>query len=559
MDLGNNVGMGKTLVVVSLDQVENTKSAIDIVEEINRRDFKSIKIFSFSKWKGTRHINGLKVLDCFRLDVKILNWLYGKTKFPYQINFHLRAQKFLAKCIHDIDKIQIISDSWEQERALIGILAFLSNKEECVIDSYRIEGGFPVFEFVRHSMGKKAIHVMPSWINCGSSTTFEIVRNEIMTLHVAPIEILVRPYTNRQVRLLRNSWQQYSKYPNQIMATPTLKARMRIGLNLLFNRKMRDSIIISNLTFYSSMRIPKFWSKKVKKINLSLCYVNHYFNLLLTEGLIGKKSKPLLILDTHDIQSNNYSEQNYVTKFTKRFNGLQQMLREEFTILTSADVIVFVNNQELEMYETSQKNPNQTLIHSIPISSTGTELKNQKTNSTILNINPKSLIVMSDNQANRASIDWFFREILTPNNLIFHVTIVGGIKEYVESRYDTTNIFKNVKCLGIVEDLENIYDEFEIVLVPIILGGGIAIKTLEAIRKNKVIISTKAGMRGIATTDLDWVAQTASDFHQIWSHAFNSIEFREKILEEVRQFRVELHERSYSQTLFPAILQALEG
>ncbi len=40
---------------------------------------------------------------------------------------------------------------------------------------------------------------------------------------------------------------------------------------------------------------------------------------------------------------------------------------------------------------------------------------------------------------------------------------------------------RGVQFLGVVEDLRTYYDECDLVLLPIVTGGGVAIKTLEAV------------------------------------------------------------------------------
>jgi FkbM family methyltransferase len=70
--------------------------------------------------------------------------------------------------------------------------------------------------------------------------------------------------------------------------------------------------------------------------------------------------------------------------------------------------------------------------------------------------------------------------------------IVGGISEsFANQEFDRVNF------LGMVEDLSLAYRRCDVILLPITNGGGIAIKTLEAIQYGKPIVATRHALRGL--------------------------------------------------------------
>ena len=72
------------------------------------------------------------------------------------------------------------------------------------------------------------------------------------------------------------------------------------------------------------------------------------------------------------------------------------------------------------------------------------------------------------------------------------LTIVGNINLSFESYRHP-----KVTFTGIVENLQNAYSQADVVILPITNGGGIAIKTLEAIQAELPIVCTAHAMRGL--------------------------------------------------------------
>ncbi len=71
-----------------------------------------------------------------------------------------------------------------------------------------------------------------------------------------------------------------------------------------------------------------------------------------------------------------------------------------------------------------------------------------------------------------------------------------------------------IDVIGRVEDLATFYGRVRIVLVPLLSGTGVSVKTMEAAIHGAAIVSTKAGLRGLALRHGVEVvlAETASGF-----------------------------------------------
>ena len=73
--------------------------------------------------------------------------------------------------------------------------------------------------------------------------------------------------------------------------------------------------------------------------------------------------------------------------------------------------------------------------------------------------------------------------------------IIGKEAPKVEQQFWSS--FEGVKYLGFVDDLEDVYQRSMAAVVPIYMGGGTCIKTLEAMAFSRMCISTPFGARGL--------------------------------------------------------------
>ncbi|MDR1284857.1 MAG: hypothetical protein LBJ88_01500 [Campylobacteraceae bacterium] len=94
----------------------------------------------------------------------------------------------------------------------------------------------------------------------------------------------------------------------------------------------------------------------------------------------------------------------------------------------------------------------------------------------------------SSNALNRVSINKFLYELskMGPHSSKFFINIGGSVCSYVEN-YDNLKIYKK----GYIENTADFYKNIDIVLIPMIEGTGLKIKTIEAIENLKPFAATK--------------------------------------------------------------------
>jgi hypothetical protein len=123
--------------------------------------------------------------------------------------------------------------------------------------------------------------------------------------------------------------------------------------------------------------------------------------------------------------------------------------------------------------------------------------------------NNKMLFVGTDFYGNTEGLFWFIENCIDKINA--ELIVVGRGMEKYRDRY----ISQNVKFIGYVDDIAEIYYQSDIVVLPIISGSGMKTKTCEALMYGKTIFGTDEAFMGYDALDLinnDWLCNTADDF-----------------------------------------------
>jgi glycosyltransferase involved in cell wall biosynthesis len=164
---------------------------------------------------------------------------------------------------------------------------------------------------------------------------------------------------------------------------------------------------------------------------------------------------------------------------------------EEQSVLSRFDVALAIQKQEYLLLQ--KMLPNKLLLlcpHSINVSYNYQKLNSIENNS-IKNIG----FIGADNEANRSGLKWFLEQVwpvVKQLNLIFY--IFGSVGEQFQEICNSDEAIKNMSS-----DLsqEEIYNMVDCMINPVFVGGGLKIKTLEALAYGKPIVSTKEGSVGI--------------------------------------------------------------
>lgn len=92
---------------------------------------------------------------------------------------------------------------------------------------------------------------------------------------------------------------------------------------------------------------------------------------------------------------------------------------------------------------------------------------------------------------NTKGLKWFCDDILPDVNI--HLTIVGAGMDKFAKEITNSN---QITLHSYVDDLSTFYENADFVLLPIISGGGMKVKTAESLKYGKYIIGTKEALEG---------------------------------------------------------------
>ncbi|MGQ9514517.1 MAG: glycosyltransferase family 4 protein [Thermoproteota archaeon] len=111
---------------------------------------------------------------------------------------------------------------------------------------------------------------------------------------------------------------------------------------------------------------------------------------------------------------------------------------------------------------------------------------------------------------NKKAADDILEKILPRLDSRFKMVFAGTICNYLANK----KLPKGVKLAGYIEDLSQLYGLVDIVILPITVGSGTKLKTLEAMAAGKPIITTPAGSIGIRGTDEKylWIEEKVEEF-----------------------------------------------
>lgn len=94
-------------------------------------------------------------------------------------------------------------------------------------------------------------------------------------------------------------------------------------------------------------------------------------------------------------------------------------------------------------------------------------------------------------KANEEGLRWFFNSVYPRLSRSLDIRVAGSGASWLDGQ------FANVKYLGFVEDAQDFLRRARAVAIPTLSGGGIQIKTLDAIASGSKIVATPLAMRGI--------------------------------------------------------------
>ena len=340
------------------------------------------------------------------------------------------------------------------------------------------------------------LFVRPDWASCGSGTYFESLARHFRETDTLMLDIALYPFKvpfEPEHRVTK-----FAEEQRFIRAAATFSVRQSDGW--LYNLKSfskyfayRPKSSINHIMLsYSYCARPKLMEEVIRHASITKIYVNHYFNYLFAKPYMNGRK---FLLDTHDLQSINAVHHMYRNNASGRLDKFSTLMEEEINVLRRADKLSFVSLSEIEIAK--KYIDGDRIINFIAVPKVD-PLPQKKLSKSI-----KVLLVASRNPANEHNIDWFLANVwpvvlkkrAAAGLRSIELNVCGSINSYVAGK-----TFPGVKFHGIVDNLRLHYEEANLVVLPVVSGGGAAMKAIEALLYERPVVGTKHAYRGLPET-----------------------------------------------------------
>ncbi len=266
--------------------------------------------------------------------------------------------------------------------------------------------------------------------------------------------------------------------------------------------------------------------------------VIHLESLFMTPyiGTIKRHSKAPIILRAHNIEYTIWEKIALGTKnpIKKMYlNFLAKQLREyELMMFNSVDGIATISESDkIRMLQLGVRKPIKTIAFGIDL-----QLYNYLPS---IPTNAPKLFHLGamDWEPNVEGLNWFIGKVWPAIHDRFpHLTL------YLAGR-NMTEDFRNIQApqvfiLGEVEDATKFIQDHDIMVVPILSGGGVRVKIIEGMALGKAIISSTIGAIGIDYKEKEniLIADTTAEWIQAIDALLNKEGKKERIEKNAREF-----------------------
>ena len=242
----------------------------------------------------------------------------------------------------------------------------------------------------------------------------------------------------------------------------------------------------------------KYYSRAYIKIIQKLFSTQEYDAIVIDhpqmawlQSYISKKEQQKLFMVAHNVENQIYTQnskeaQSQLARWIyrreshliKKLEDQLAKVSQEVWALTNADAEYFTALEEVKKVRVCSLPPHLTKLENLSI----------KSQTKTFDI---AIIGSWEWKPNFEGLQWFLDTVYPqlPTHLSIH--IAGRGAEWLINKYP------NIKYLGFVPDVQEFMAQAKVVAIPILSGGGIQIKTLDAIASGSNIVANTVALRGI--------------------------------------------------------------
>lgn len=307
-----------------------------------------------------------------------------------------------------------------------------------------------------------------------------------------------RKYTWERIKKLRqlgNNILLYSIEEEVISKKDKFELKKYCDEIKFYNRRNK---IISILDFIKPFSAISRYSKNMKK-TLKEDIISKKIDILIVDMPqliynIPQKCKIPIVLSQHNIEYKTFfniskKSSNKIKKIIYFLEAVRfKKFEEKFYKTNTIKLFTFISKNDKQYFE-KKYNLTNTLL--VPM---GIEYIKQNLDKSIIH-NKMVFVGKMSYHPNEEAAKWFVNNIFPMIKSKCH-----NIKLYLVGKDPSKELIKlgnnSIIVTGTVDDVNKYIDEADIVVIPLLSGGGVKIKLIEALSRNKIVVTTSKGIEG---------------------------------------------------------------
>jgi polysaccharide biosynthesis protein PslH len=350
---------------------------------------------------------------------------------------------------------------------------------------------------VASSKPKGIVVLGPAWVACGSYEVFRRQMECCRHLGFKTYFLAIGPtltITNRSTY-----WGYYYQHTTNLGADE--RGHTGRSTNVFkFPALITDFVpgIFRSAAFWKSahtrlMVIPDTLKAFIAAHDIDTIICHHFFDMPMAKKIRRLVPRAQLILETQDVQTNHYVAGKAINPVTRKVSSEAAMLKDEMAMSGEADVLIHYNDHEADVFKSHLPSKRHVTVYP------AFARNYRKTSDNNLDEPFDFLIVASGNDPNYRSVRDFLSQVWAPSLAGKRtLRIVGNIDGLFNLYKDPLIEQFRESFIGIVPELTPWYHRARYVLMPVVEGQGIAIKTVEALSYGKRFVAMPLAYRGFS-------------------------------------------------------------
>jgi len=358
------------------------------------------------------------------------------------------------------------------------------------------------------------IVLAPPWPRSGSGNTIA-AQTAAYARRGARVLLLLAPLGRGHARGKVGLWQDAvsaMKFPGVETVAYVRARRNRLRSFLAWLLAGCDDSIAISARYAASGALPSDCAEIVTSARVDVVHVNHVFCVPLArriaaivEGTQGRR--PLIVLDTHDIQSDAFADRRQRNPYSRRIDARADLARTELALGAQADILVHVTPADCDFFASRLPGKRHEVI--LPTLHPLIEAELVRRRRVQRPAEHDFIYIGNQHRANLETVRWLLGEVLplASPGVRERLRIVGTIGGLLRRREPALYAANAHLFAGEVPSLYDYYAGAKAVLAPATAGTGSSIKVVEALCAGKPVLATRLALRGLPA------GETTGDIH----------------------------------------------